>query len=121
MATIFERYGGFATVSKIVLSFYDRVFDSEVLAPFFEDVDMRRLVDHQTKFVSYVMGGPASFTDDHLRRSHERLAIDDAAFDEMLETFRETLEDFDMNDDDVEEVIDAMELRRPIIVSAGTP
>jgi hemoglobin len=55
-----ERYGGFPTLSRIVMDFYDRVIDSDVLGPFFEDVDMRRLVDHQTKFVAWLMGGPAS-------------------------------------------------------------
>lgn len=119
MATIFERYGGFAAVSKIVLDFYDRALDNDVLAPYFEDVDMRRLVDHQTKFVSYVMGGPASFADDHLRRAHERLGIDDPAFDEMIETFREALEDFDMDEEDVDAVIAEMERRRPLIVVSG--
>jgi len=50
--TPFEKYGGFATVSKIVMVFYDRVLDSDIMAPFFDDVDMRRLTDHQTKFIS---------------------------------------------------------------------
>ncbi|HSH41905.1 MAG TPA: hypothetical protein VK973_07260 [Arenicellales bacterium] len=65
-ATIFERCGGFAKVSRIVMSFYDRVGDSEILAPYFETTDMRVLVDHQTKFVASLMGGPASYGDETL-------------------------------------------------------
>jgi truncated hemoglobin YjbI len=55
--TMFERYGGIAFVTRFVLSFYDRVLTSATIAPFFADVDMRRLVDHQAKFISSVMGG----------------------------------------------------------------
>lgn len=117
MPTLFERYGGFATISKVVLSFYDGVLDSDVLAPYFEDVDMRRLVDHQTKFISYVMGGPASFTDETLRQVHAHLDIDDAAFDEMISLFSDTLEDYDFEEEDIHAVISALENRRPIIVA----
>ena len=35
-STMFERYGGFATVSKIVSAFYDKVLDSSILAPYFD-------------------------------------------------------------------------------------
>lgn len=58
--SMFERYGGFAKLSK-VMAFYDRVLDSDVIGDFFEGVDMRRLIDHQTKFISQVMGGPAAY------------------------------------------------------------
>ena len=64
--TPFERYGGFATVSRIVMSLYDRLLEDDEVGPFFDDVDMPKLIDHQTKFVSSLMGGPASFTDEHI-------------------------------------------------------
>lgn len=57
MATMFDRYGGFTSVSKIVMSFYDKVLDSETVGPYFEDIDMKALIDHQTKFIAQVMGG----------------------------------------------------------------
>jgi hypothetical protein len=48
MATMFERYGGFATVSKVVMAFYDKALDSDVIGVYFENVDMPALIDHQT-------------------------------------------------------------------------
>jgi hemoglobin len=115
--TPFERYGGFGMVSKVVLAFYDKVLDSEIMAEYFEDVDMRRLIDHQTQFVSQLMGGPVAYTDDMLRQLHVRLGIQDAAFDEMIELFTETLEDFDLDDDDVDQIVNEMTIRRPLIVT----
>jgi hemoglobin len=93
------------------MAFYDRVLDSDILAPYFEDVDMRRLIDHQT-------GGPASFTNEHLAHVHGHLGIDRAAFDEMIATMRETLEDFDMDDADVRAVIHELRVRAPWVISA---
>ena len=113
----FERYGGFATVSKVVLAFYEKVMESDVLADFFESVDMRRLVDHQTQFVSQLMGGPVAYTDDMLRQLHARLRIHDVAFDEMIELFTETLEDFELDDDDVDAIVGELSVRRPLIVT----
>lgn len=68
--TIFERYGGFAKVSRIVSSFYDKILESPITSTYFDNIDMRRLIDHQTKFIAYVMGGPASYTNDQLERVH---------------------------------------------------
>jgi hemoglobin len=101
-ASLFERVGGFAKVRLIVSEFYDRIFDSDQLRPYFEHIDVPRLIDHQTKFVSALMGGPAAFTNDHLSRAHSRLGITHAEYDEMAELFRETLEDFDVPDADVD-------------------
>ena len=117
--TLFERYGGFATVSKIVLSFYGRVLDDDILAPYFDDVDMRRLIDHQTKFVSQVMGGPATYTNESLRQLHAHLAITDEAFDVMIDVMEETLEDFDFADSDLDAVVTDLESRRSWIVAGA--
>lgn len=115
--TLFQKYGGFAALSKLVLAFYDRLLDSPRLAPYFADTDMRTLVDHQTKFVASLMGGPASFSDDVLRRSHRNLKINKEAFEEMLRVFEETLQDFDIEEHDVARIIQQMRSREHLIVT----
>jgi len=52
------------------MSFYDKILDSPVTSPYFSGIDMKRLIDHQTKFFAALMGGPASYTNDHLERVH---------------------------------------------------
>ncbi|MGD8361068.1 MAG: group 1 truncated hemoglobin [Gemmatimonadota bacterium] len=100
--SLFEKLGGFAQVRLIVSDFYDRLLDSEKLRPYFEEIDVRRLIDHQTKFVSALMGGPVSFSNEHLGRAHHHLGISPEEYAEMGEIFRETLEDHDLPDADVE-------------------
>lgn len=116
--SIFERYGGFASISKIVMAFYDKVLDSDVIGHHFENVEMRRQIDHQTKFIASIMGGPASYTDDALYRVHERLAIDQEQFDEMATLLEETLEDFDFERADIDEVMAHIRARARHIITA---
>jgi hemoglobin len=115
--SMLERYGGFPILSRIVLGFYDNVLDSDVLAPYFEDIDMRRLVDHQTKFMAFLMGGPASYTNEHLAHIHAPLGIDRPAFDEMIVVMRDTLESFAIADEDVATVIHELRSRAPWIIA----
>ena len=115
--SMFDRYGGFASVSKIVMAFYDRALDSDVIGEYFENSDMKTLIDHQTKFIASLMGGPASYSDDVLERVHANLGIDREAFDEMAALLAETLEDFEVDPADIDEVAKAIKSRAHIIIT----
>lgn len=114
--TMFERYGGLPFITRFVLSFYDRVLASIRLAPFFANTDMQRLVEHQAKFISSVMGGPISYNNAALYEAHAHLDIDDRAFDEMIFLFKTTLEDSKIAKTDVEAIIADLNGRRMHIV-----
>ena len=115
--TIFERYGGFSAVSRVVISFYDKILDSPVTNQYFSGIDMKRLIDHQTKFFAALMGGPASYTNDHLEKVHTRLGITEVAFMEALILMKDTLEEFDFMDEDIQLVQDEMMNRKNYIVA----
>ena len=115
--TIFERYGGFATVRKVVSAFYDYVLEDEVMAPYFEGIDMRRQIDHQSKFISAVMGGPGSYSDEHLERVHARLGITHEAFVVMGDLLKEAMEDHDMATADVAAVMHEIVIREHLVVT----
>jgi hemoglobin len=116
MATIYEQSGGFAEVRKVVSAFYDKVLDSPRLQTYFEDTDMRRLIDHQTKFITAVMGGPAKFNDEAMRRAHARFNITREEYREAVDLLVETLEDFGMDDDAIETVCNEVDAREHLIV-----
>lgn len=120
--SVFERLGGFARVRLLVSSFYDKVLASETLGHHFRHIDMRRLIDHQTRFTSAIMGGPASFTDEQIARAHQRLGITSAEFDEMAELFRETLEDFDLPPTEVNRLhAHVVSMKAHVVGDAGVP
>jgi hemoglobin len=114
--TVYERYGGFAAISRIVLDFYDRLLDHDDLGPYFEDIDMSRIVDHQTKFISMLLGGPASFGDDHLRAVHRRLNVTAAHFEALADLLDQTLADHGLDRADVDLVVGEFRRRRALVV-----
>jgi hemoglobin len=114
--TLFEKYGGFSAISRVVLDLYERLLDDDAIGPFFDDVDMARIVDHQTKFVSSLLGGPAHFSDDQIRRMHGHLEIGARHFDRLKTILAETLADHGFEADDVTLVVGAFEARRNLVV-----
>jgi hemoglobin len=114
--TLFDKYGGFAAISRVVLDLYERLLDDDEVGPFFEDVDMRRIVDHQTKFVSSLLGGPAHYTDDQIRKMHGHLEIGGRHFDRLKAILAETLADHGFASEDVALVVGAFEARRSLVV-----
>lgn len=117
--TLFERVGGFARVRLMVSEFYRKILESDRLSVYFENADMRRLIDHQTKFISAVLGGPASYTNEQIARAHARLGITSEEYDEVAELLRETLEDFGLDDADVERLMAHVAALRPFIIEGG--
>ena len=117
-SSMFERYGGFGSVSKIVMSFYDKALDSDVIGDFFEDVEMPTLIDHQTKFIAMAMGGPASYTNEMLRQVHAGMEIDMTAFNEAVSLLEQTLEEFDLAREDIGIIIEDIRNRAQYIVGA---
>ena len=113
--TLYEKYG-FEVISEIVHDFYGRVLKSSVTAPYFVGIDMERLINHQTQFLCYLMGGPVNYSDDELHKMHDRLKISEDAFDEVADLLEETMEDHDMLDDECDFVMTAIQSRRGIII-----
>ena len=114
--TTFEKYGGFSAVSRVVMTFYENVLDSDVVGHHFEDIDMPRLMDHQTKFISSLMGGPASISDERLRVVHQNIQITDAEFDEVMRLLADALTHHGVEDRDVAEIGRLVEGKRSLIV-----
>jgi hemoglobin len=115
--TLFEKYGGFARINRVVMSFYDTLLDSEEVGPYFDNVDMDRLIDHQTKFISFLLGGPVEFPDEQLERAHATLGVTHAHFDIMKAILCDTLKRSDFELDDINVVLEAIEVRRGLIVT----
>lgn len=119
--SLFDKYGGFKAVSRVVMSFYEKALDSDQIGDYFEDIDMPRLIDHQTKFVASLLGGPASFSDERLQKVHASLRLSHEDFDEMSKLLRESLREHGFEPTDVDAVIAEVEARRrPIIAQDPT-
>jgi hemoglobin len=114
--SLYKKYGGFAKVSRIVLALYDRILDDDTIGPYFDDIDMNRIVDHQTKFISALLGGPASYTPDQIEKMHSHLDINAEEFETLIGILREVLTAHDFEPDDVEVVVAAFGGHRERVV-----
>jgi hemoglobin len=114
---LYDKYGGFPTVSKIVHDFYKKVQKSDILSPYFEKVDMAGLIDHQTQFFSTLLGGPVTYDSGQIDEIHKRLNISGEAFQDAIDLLLETLEDAGMDDGDAQTVIAVLESYRASFVN----
>lgn len=113
---LFEKYGGLRTLRAVIIDFYDRVLDSDVVGHFFEDVDIAKLIDHQTKFFTSILGGPAEFADQRLANAHRNLNVTDIHFDEITCILEDTLTAAGFAKSDLITTLSAVEARRSLIV-----
>lgn len=114
--SMFEKYGGMSALRGVIMNFYERALDSDLIGPFFENVDMARLIDHQTKFMAMLLGGPATFADNRLGRAHAHLNVRHVHFDEIVSLISETLAEAGFDDADRHAALAEIECRRSIIV-----
>ena len=114
--TIWERYGGYTFVAKAVDDFYARVLLSRNLVPYFENINMERLVSHQIETIGAVMGGPYELDVEQLRRSHANLKIKQEHFNEVAEILATTLEDNGLNAKDKDELMAIVATTQDVIV-----
>lgn len=106
MTTLYDKDGGFATVNKLVQTFYGKVTESENLAPYFAGIDTQKLMDHQTKFFSEILGVPVEYTGRELKDVHAKMGITEDVFSEVAELLEETLEDMNIEDADIETIME---------------
>ena len=116
VVTLYEKYGGFATIHSIVQNFYDDVLAEDSLRPYFDRVNMTFLLNHQTEFLSQVLGGPFQFTGKTLREAHQHLYIKKSDFELVAQLLRENLEDFEFEKEDIETVMELIAATLPEIV-----
>ena len=105
VTSFFDKYGGIATISKLVNDSYEDILEDEHLKGMFIGVDMKRLIDHQIRFFSHVLGGPESYDGRQLEVAHRHLGVTDLQFKSLLRILRENLEDLDVESKDIADVL----------------
>jgi hemoglobin len=116
--TLFDKYGGIPTVKAIVATFYQRIMSRPNLARYFVHSNMDELKMHQVKFIAYVMGKPAEFYEGRdLLSAHSGFGITEKSFEDVASILQWTLEDYDVETDDIETIMAAVEKTRPLIVN----
>ena len=119
MKTLYEKYGGTPTVTKIVKAFYQIVLDRPNLARYFINIDMDRLIRHQIDFVCYLLGKPskADYDMKQFKMAHSKFKITDRSFDDVADIFVTVLHNYGVSDEDVDNIKENLEGLRSYVVS----
>jgi len=107
-SSLFIKYGGFASIHDLIENFYDKLLDSKIVGSNFENTNIETLIDHQTSFISSLLGGPVSFTDQHLASVHSQFTIQEPEWHEVITLLRLSLVEFGMEPADCELVINKL-------------
>lgn len=116
--TLYERLGGEDSIEAVVDRFYEHVMADDLVNGYFEDVDMQRQIAHQTQFISSVTGGPVEYTGEDMRAAHEGMGITEEEFDAIATHLDTALAEFDVPEDDREDVLEEIASYEDAIVGA---
>ena len=94
--SLYERIGGKNAVEATVEKLYARLLSDPLLAPFFENTDMKELHYSQAAFVTMAFGGPSHYKSLDLRAIHFDARVQglshshfDATLDHLCDAMRE--------------------------------
>jgi hemoglobin len=103
--TLYDRIGGGEAVSRLVFDFYQRVLADPELGPFFVDTPVEKLGTMQAEFFSAALGGPIQYTGRSLSDSHAGRGITAQHLRRYLDHLLETLQGFDLSNDDRYDIV----------------
>lgn len=106
--TLYDRLGGRDGIRAVVDDFYDRLVADEQLGPFFEEADLEKLRRTQTDFLCEAAGGPETYNAKPVREAHLHVPFTTADIQRAVELLEESLEAFDVPEDDAVTVVGAI-------------
>jgi hemoglobin len=112
----YERLGGVEGVDRLIAGFYDRVQADAVLAPFFAQADMTRLLSMQHEYIATALGGPPSLAPTEVHQAHAGRGIRGRHYVRFLDLFFEALAAAGLDQDDIDRVLDRMALAAPDVI-----
>ena len=114
--TLYQQLGGESALENIVPGFYSRVIMDPLLAPFFEGVDMPRLLCRWRDFFSLALGGPDRYDGATLRAAHAPLVrewgLGDIHFDAVKRHLAETLAALNLTQGQIDHTLAVVESTR---------
>ena len=118
---LFQKYGGTSTVSRIVTDFYRDVLTQPHLKSYFDGVPLQRLIQHQVRFMSQVMGQvPSAYNGRAMDEAHQRLNISGTHFAEVAQILENVLRKAGMEPADLLKVMSAVASLQSSVVGQDT-
>jgi hemoglobin len=91
--------------TRVVQDFYEDLLQDPTLGHFFERVSIVELAEHQTIFLTMVMGGPIGYTAGDIARGHSGLHIGHEEFEATIHHLAGRLRSNGFEPDDVDQIV----------------
>ena len=115
--TLFDKYGGVPTISKIVRAFHKEIMLRPQLAAYFDGIDLVVLAEHTVKYIAFVMGKPAEiYTGRDMYTAHAKYHIHGMHFDEVADVLKDILLNSGVEKPDIEIIMRRVESLREMII-----
>ncbi|WP_338469585.1 group 1 truncated hemoglobin [Niallia sp. XMNu-256] len=100
--SLYEKLGGEAAISKVVDYFYELVLKDDTVNQFFKDTDMEQQRRHQTKFISFALGGPNQYSGKSMAKAHEGMKLQEVHFQAIVNHLHDALAHFGISEGDID-------------------
>ncbi|MDM5327021.1 group 1 truncated hemoglobin [Neobacillus sp. CF12] len=101
--TLFEKVGGEEAIAKVVDYFYSElVLKDETVNHFFIETDMEKQRRHQTKFISFALGGPNQYSGQSMTKAHQGMNLQPVHFNAIVKHLHDALAHFRVNEADID-------------------
>ena len=101
--SLYEKVGGEEAISKVVDYFYSElVLKDETVNQFFQNTDMEKQRGHQTKFISFALGGPKQYTGQSMAKAHEGMNLQEEHFQAIATHLHDALAHFGVSEADID-------------------
>ncbi|AOM83842.1 group I truncated hemoglobin [Salisediminibacterium beveridgei] len=105
MTTLYDKLGGEETIRTAVDRFYAKVLADDTVKHYFEHTDMEKQREHQTKFLSFALGGPNQYGGTSMEKAHEGMNIQPKEFLAIATHLQATLEELGAEEEDIETIM----------------
>ncbi|QED49136.1 group I truncated hemoglobin [Cytobacillus dafuensis] len=104
--TLFEKVGGEQAIEKVVDYFYSElVLKDPTVNHFFEHTDMEKQRRHQTKFISFALGGPNQYTGTSMSKAHKGMNLQPEHFNAIAKHLHDALAHFGVSEEDIDQAL----------------
>ena len=98
------RYPGYDVFSEKKIEIKNNTIVNK-LKKFFTNSDMKVLISHQTNFISQALGGPKEYTGLDMKTAHQGMKISQEDFNGVAGHLKQTLEELNVESQDVDTII----------------
>lgn len=116
--SLYDRLGGEAGVSRLLVTFYSLVLGDPELKPFFEKSPMQKLLRMQHELFGAAVGGPHQYSGADLAKVHAGRGITPRHFHLFRQHLLTTLQESGADAEDIREVVRAISKYQKDVVSA---